>query len=383
MCAARSTTSPPQPLWKVIPHDQLYERSQGVNLEALLLHFLRGGRLAEADALQIVHKSLELFCEEENVLRLSGVFTVVGDLHGQFYDLAKIIKLCGFFPTSRYLFLGNCIGGGGFSCETILFLLAAKVTYPTKIFLLRGPNESLSTSMACGFHNECITGYSAVLFESLMRVFASLPLAAVLNKCFFCVHGGLSPKIKYIENINSFSRFSEISSKSALCDLMWADPKWDVDNPVALHSSTPSERYKPGAVYYDTESSFEPNKKRGKSYIFNFASIVYFMSNNKLLCIIRSHEVEDNGYKLYRCLPETNYPCMISVFSAPNHCGFCGNLGAVLTVGEQITIKKFYCSPCPYSLPGVNCFMWSMPFVVENIIDLFSRFESYEETKEA
>lgn len=40
-----------------------------------------------------------------------------------------------------------------------------------------------------------------------MDFFDSLPLAAVVNKKFFAVHGGLSPECKNLEEINHIDRF--------------------------------------------------------------------------------------------------------------------------------------------------------------------------------
>lgn len=365
----------PKPLWADLETDQLFGNDGQRRIEVMLLHFLRGGRLLTLEALKIAESAIQKLKTEENLLRLQGSFTVVGDLHGQLYDLAKVLKLNGLPSTSRYLFLGNCVGGGGFNCEMLLLLMAAKIQYPSNVFLLRGPNESCTTSTAFGLEKECILKYSKAFYSFALQFFESLPLAAVINQKIFCVHGGLSPDIEYIERINSFSRFREVPPKGPICDLLWADPHWDADNPVVVERSPrDDEYYTPGTHFHEMEPDFSPNKKRGRSYVFNFASIKYFMSKNKILCILRSHEVEDNGYKLYRVLPSTNFPCMISVFSAPNYCGSFENMGAVARVGDEITIEKFYCSPCPYSLPiNHNGFSWSAPFLNKNILDIFQK----------
>eukprot|EP00796_Vickermania_ingenoplastis_P005124 gene5124-3678_t len=353
MSARQMTNASFQPLWTELPREQLTDSCGSVKVESLLLHLLRGGKLCPADALQIAELAAAKLRSEQNVLRVQGTVTVVGDLHGQFYDLAKIVKLNGMPPGITYLFLGNYIGGGGFNCETLLLLLAAKIR------------------SAFDFELECNLKYTKQLCLVFLKVFESLPLAAVLNQTYFCVHGGLSPDIEYIESIGSFPRFREVPSQGPMCDLLWADPHWDADNPASVERSPSDEYYTPGTHYHDMNPDFSPNKKRGRSYVFNFASIKYFMAKNKILCIIRSHEVEDSGYKLYRVLPSTNYPCMISVFSAPNYCGSFENMGAVVTIGQEITIKKFYRSPCPYVLPKGNTFLWSAPFVVTNVVDFF------------
>lgn len=326
------------------------------------------------DAITLAKRTALKLRSEQNVLRLTGTYTIVGDLHGQFYDLIKIFKLSGLPPSANYLFLGNYVGGGGFNCETLLLLLVLKSQFPDNVYLLRGTNESRCTSAAFHFEEECCLKYCNEFYCAMVENFESFPLAAVVNQRYFCVHGGLSPDIEYIESISSFPRFGEVPPKGPMCDLLWADPHWDADNPVAVARSPSDEYYTPGTNFHDLEPDFSPNTKRGRSYIFNFASIKYFLAKNKILCIVRSHEVEDNGYKLYRPLPSTNYPCMISVFSAPNYCGSFENMGAVVKIGEEIQFTKFFCSPCPYALPNAaSAFTWSAPFMVKNVVDIFDK----------
>lgn len=43
-----------------------------------------------------------------------------------------------------------------------------------------------------------------------------------------CVHGGLSPDIKTLDQIRTIERNQEIPHKGAFCDLVWSDPE-DVD----------------------------------------------------------------------------------------------------------------------------------------------------------
>jgi serine/threonine-protein phosphatase 2B catalytic subunit len=43
------------------------------------------------------------------------------------------------------------------------------------------------------------------------------------------MHGGISPELKKIDQINKFDRFKEPPLDGLMCDLLWADPA-DDDN---------------------------------------------------------------------------------------------------------------------------------------------------------
>jgi len=86
--------------------------------------------------------------KEPNVLKIYDPVTVVGDIHGQYYDLQKINELGGL-PSknnageeiNKYLFLGDYVDRGLFSVEVILLLYTLKLNYPESIVLLRGNHE--------------------------------------------------------------------------------------------------------------------------------------------------------------------------------------------------------------------------------------------------
>ena len=45
--------------------------------------------------------------KESNVVHISAPVTVVGDIHGQFFDMLEIFKIGGYCPDTNYLFLGK------------------------------------------------------------------------------------------------------------------------------------------------------------------------------------------------------------------------------------------------------------------------------------
>ena len=57
-----------------------------------------------------------------------------------------------------------------------------------------------------------------------MEVFDFLNLAAVVDGEIFCVHGGLSPYLGTIDQMQTIERVQEIPHEGPYCDLMWSDP---------------------------------------------------------------------------------------------------------------------------------------------------------------
>ena len=77
--------------------------------------------------------------------------TIVGDLHGQFYDLLEMFRIGGDPPGTNYIFIGDFVDRGYHSLETITLLFCLKVKYPDRIYLLRGNHECRNITMMYGF----------------------------------------------------------------------------------------------------------------------------------------------------------------------------------------------------------------------------------------
>ena len=58
-----------------------------------------------------------------------------------------------------------------------------------------------------------------------------MPISALVAKKYLAMHGGISPDLNKIEEINQIDRFAEIPLDGIFCDLMWADP---LDDELAL-----------------------------------------------------------------------------------------------------------------------------------------------------
>jgi hypothetical protein len=79
---------------------------------------------------------------------------------------------------NTYLFLGDYVDRGYYSCEVMLYLLSLKIMYPDKIWLLRGNHECASVSGHFGFKEECKTKYGVNIYYSFLLLFQTMPLAA-------------------------------------------------------------------------------------------------------------------------------------------------------------------------------------------------------------
>lgn len=323
--------------------------------EVLKAHFVAEGRLEEAVAARIIEMGTAVLKEEPNLLDVKASVTVCGDVHGQFFDLMKLFEVGGHPSTTRYLFLGDYVDRGYFSIECVLYLWTLKINYPDSLFLLRGNHECRHLTEYFTFKHECIYKYSESLYDHVMLSFDCLPLAALMNNQFLCVHGGLSPEINTLDDIRSISRFREPPAFGPMCDLLWSDPMEDF-----------------GSEKTQTNDFFCHNSVRGCSFVFSYQAACAFLEKNNLLSIIRAHEAQDAGYRMYRKCVSTGFPSVITIFSAPNYLDVYNNKAAVLKYENNVmNIRQFNCSPHPYWLPNfMDVFTWSLPFVGEKVTDM-------------
>lgn len=98
--------------------------------------------------------SKELLFEESNVVAVNKPVTIVGDIHGQFYDLLEVFRTGGQPPQTCYIFDGDFVDRGYNSVETIEYLLTLKCLYPNEITLLRGNHESRQITQVDDINND-------------------------------------------------------------------------------------------------------------------------------------------------------------------------------------------------------------------------------------
>lgn len=264
----------------------------------------------------ILAKLRQIFLDQPTLLQLSPPVKIVGDIHGQFHDLIRIFNSCGFPPYTNYLFLGDYVDRGHKLLESILLLLCYKIKYPENFFMLRGNHELANITKIYGFYDECkrrlppISG-NHKLWKGFIDVFNSLPIGATINNKIFCIHGGLSPDLHNLEQIEQIKRPTDIPDKGLLADLLWLDPD---------------------ALIRNYSATSWPKNDRGVSYCFGRKHVDQFCQQFKMDLIVRGHMVVEDGYEFF------NKRKLVTVFSAPNYCGEFNNFGAVMSVD-----KSLYC----------------------------------------
>jgi len=131
----------------------------------------------------------------------------------------------GEIPSQRYIFIGDFVDRGNHSVETLEYLLCLKLLYPEHILLLRGNHESRQITQAYGFYDEILKKYAnANVWKYFTNVFDYLPIGGLIDNKIFCIHGGLSPDIKVLEQVRLIDRNVEIPYDGPFCDMMWSDP---------------------------------------------------------------------------------------------------------------------------------------------------------------
>jgi len=238
------------------------------------------------------------------LLEVEAPIKIVGDIHGQYFDLLRLFEYGGFPPEANYLFLGDYVDRGKQSLETICLLLAYKIKYPENFFILRGNHECASINRIYGFYDECKRRYSIKLWKTFTDCFNCLPIAAIIDEKIFCTHGGLSPELKSLDQIREIERPCDVPEEGLVCDLLWADPDKDI-------------------VGWGQND-------RGVSFTFGPDVVAKFLRKHDLDLICRAHQVVEDGYEFFA------KRMLVTLFSAPNYCGEFDNAGSMMSVDESL-----------------------------------------------
>ena len=188
-----------------------------------------------------------------------------------------------------------------------------------------------------GFFDECQRKYgNANAWRYCTDVFDYLTLSALIDGRVFCVHGGLSPDLRTLDQVRTIERLCEIPHEGPFCgasrahlsgvvlcapcadaacrlgdaDLMWSDPE-DIDT-----------------------WSVSP---RGAGWLFGGRVTAEFNGINGLELVCRAHQLVQEGLK-YHYADKS----LVTVWSAPNYCYRCGNVASILAFDEHMERSVLY-----------------------------------------
>ncbi|EYB83388.1 hypothetical protein Y032_0336g2880 [Ancylostoma ceylanicum] len=277
-------------------------------------------RLTIEEIHDVTRVAAESFLRQKSLIRLSSdclPVTVVGDLHGQLTDLRKIIDRCGDPSRNTYIFLGDYVDRGTQGLELAILLFAYQIRYPNRVFLLRGNHEDVNTTSTYGFYDECMMKYGRRgewVYLMLVNAFNHLPLAAVIGGRVLCMHGGLSPHIQTLTDIERIQRPSIIPPYGILCDIVWSDP--------------------------DTHQPGWSLSCRGISFSFDESVVEQFCQKHGIDLIVRAHQITAEmirgGHRMFAG------GRLVTIFSAPNYQNMM-NDGCVLRVKKNVGLQMKSC----------------------------------------
>ena len=253
---------------------------------------------------------------------------------------------------TKYRFLGDYVDRGAFSIECVLLLCAIKLNYKTTVLMLRGNHECRQMTSFFNFKQECEIKYDLEVYDKIMEAFDCLPISCLINEKFIAIHGGISPDIDKVLDITKINRFTEPPKTGPMCDMLWSDPVEKDEEALTV--------------------SWVENSTRGCSYVFGAKAATPFLTKNDILSIIRAHEAQLEGFKMYKWNNNVDFPSVITIFSAPNYCDVYNNKAAVISFkNNMVNIQQYNYSPHPFIFPQfMNIFNWSIPFVSAKISEM-------------
>lgn len=252
---------------------------------------------------ELLDTAYELFNREEAVVYLNDSDVMfIGDIHGNLKALNLLLEFKESAGFETVVLLGDYVDRGRNSIAVLSTLFELKIVEPENIVLLRGNHESREMNLRYGFYQEL--DLNDKLLEAVNIVFEQLPVAAIVNKNIFCVHGGIPGTVA----------INDISKKDSF-EYLWNDPSMKAGMSQSIRGIRPR--------------------------CFGRDILSGFLQKNGLSLMIRGHSALKQGYKWWFGKD------LLSLFSTPEYCGY-HNKGAFATLREdEINIHTF--GPSTYS----------------------------------
>ncbi|CAD5231483.1 unnamed protein product [Bursaphelenchus xylophilus] len=287
-------------------------------------------------AMELIQQCKAIFEAENSLLEIKSPVIIVGDIHGQYDDLERILTLSrdkdsAAFGINRFLFLGDYVDRGPNSYNCINLLLQLKCRHPKQIGMLRGNHETENINGCYGFLQELKTNFpqrneGINLWRAYNDMFAYLPLAALVRKRVLCMHGGISEDLKSLDDIRRIKRpIVDVMTHQLAGDLLWSDPLSGI-------------------------KGYQNNAVRGVSVVFGEQAVNETCQRLGLDYIVRAHQIMFNGYALFANRK------LITIFSAPKYCLEKNSKAVVLVLNSKNKISFVFVAPVESKTAGEKIF---------------------------
>ena len=274
--------------------------------------------------LKAVYKTVKTLPNTTHVSFSAGEkCNVIGDIHGQLFDLFHILEESGLpSAQNKYVFNGDFVDRGFNGIEVILILLALYAAYPEYVHLNRGNHEDKAICAVYGFQKECEQKYNNLLYVMFCEIFSHLPLCTIINNDVFVIHGGLfhNPDTR-LDDIDRITRTVYKAERE--------DPANRSKDPDGFYL----RRLQQDALWSDPHLEDRViDSKRGAGVMFGPSHAERFLLNNNLKMVIRSHECVNEGFEApFKAMRCNNPDSLVTIFSASNY-GGCGNQAAYMVL---------------------------------------------------
>lgn len=96
---------------------------------------------SEAEVRRLCAAAKDALLKDSNAPAVPAPVSVVGDVHGQFFDLLELFRVGGMPPDTNYVFLGDLVDRGHDSVLCACLLAVLKIRWPERVWLVRGNHE--------------------------------------------------------------------------------------------------------------------------------------------------------------------------------------------------------------------------------------------------
>ncbi|MFX1462158.1 MAG: metallophosphoesterase [Promethearchaeota archaeon] len=271
------------------------------------------------DTIAEVLEMAKIILKNENLLLEFNIYEdeayIIGDIHGNLETLLQLIKIINDNNPKLIIFLGDIVDRGTKQLECLLVILALKILFPQKFYILRGNHETIEMNQYYGFFQEFISRFkNHNKFNKVLTIYNVLPLCALINKSILCLHGGIPQDNEILNTLKGVKckNFKEIFNliSQTIYQIMWNDPKSE------LQGFSDSFRG-PGIKFFGNEA-FDK-----------------FMNYYNLIYLIRAHECFPEGYRWFF------NKRLLSIFSSANYRGlFSPNPASYAIIKDDKIIPK-------------------------------------------